>query len=145
MVFFIDTGAFYALADDSDRNAPSARDFFRRRLETDQFVTTDAILLESWTLIRSRLGWGAAYRFAERMRLSLITLLYVEPADLESAWRVLNDYADQELSLVDAISFAVMERQGIDNAFTFDKDFLLYRHGPKRQRSFSCWPPKTAR
>ena len=46
MRFLIDTGAFYALADDSDRNAPAARAFFQARLEKDEFVTTSAIIAE---------------------------------------------------------------------------------------------------
>lgn len=140
MIVLVDTGAFYALADDSDGNAEEARAFFRARLKTDRFVTTDAILLEAWTLIRGRLGWSAAHRFLDAQRRSNVALFYIEAADLELAWRVLNDYADQELSLTDAISFAVMERHGIGDAFSFDKDFLLYRYGPRKQRSFTRWP-----
>lgn len=140
MTFFIDTGGFYALADDSDRNAPAAREFFRKRLESDQFATSDAVLLESWTLIRNKLGWQAARRFLEGLRASGIALVFIEPADLEAARRIQDDYADQELSLTDALSFAVMERQGIGSVFSFDKDFLLYRYGPKKQRAFTRSP-----
>lgn len=131
MTCLIDTGAFYA---------PAARAFFRRHLETGRFATTDSILFESWTLIGNKLRWEAAHRFMEGFRKSGISLLYVEPVDMEVAWRVLNDCPDQRLSLADAASFALMERHGISHAFTFDKDFLLYRYGPKKQRSFTCCP-----
>lgn len=140
MNVLIDTGAFYALADGSDRNAPAAKAFFRRHLETDGFVTTNAILLESWTLIRNKLGWAAAHRFLEGCKRAGMALLYVEPADMEVAAKILDDYADQELSLVDASSFSVMQRHGITHAFTFDKDFLLYRYGPGNRRCFTCGP-----
>ena len=140
MTVLIDTGAFYALADDSDRNAPAAREFFRERLSSGQFATTEAILFETWTLIRNRLGWDGAQRFLEGFRTAGFALLCVEPVDLEAAWRIMAEYADQELSLVDAATFALMERHGIQQAFTFDKDFLLYRYGSKRQRSFVCLP-----
>lgn len=140
MTFLIDTGAFYALADDSDRNAAAAREFFRKRLDSDDFVTTSAILLESWTLIRNKLHWQAADRFLAGVKKSAIGLLYMESADLEVARKILDAYADQELSLTDAVSFSLMERHGISDAFTFDKDFLLYRFGAGNRRSFSCWP-----
>ncbi len=140
MIVLIDTGAFYALADDSDRNAPAARAFFREQLLVGRFATTEAVLFETWTLIRNRLGWGAAQRFLEGFRAAGFALLCVEPSDLEAAWRIMSEYADQELSLVDAATFAVMDRHGIQQAFTFDKDFLLYRYGAKRQRSFVCRP-----
>lgn len=138
MSILIDTGAFYALADDSDRNAADARAFFRKHLETEEFITTNAILLESWTLIRNKLGWMAARRFLDGFKRAGMTLLYLEPSDMEAAGKILDDYEDQELSLVDASSFSLMERHGITHAFTFDKDFLLYRYGPKKQRSFTC-------
>lgn len=142
MLVLIDTGAFYALADDSDRNARAARSFFRERLETEQFATTNAIVFESWSLLRGRLGWNAAYRFMEGLRKSAISLLHAESVDLELAWRIIGEYSGQELSVVDALSFAMMERHGISEVFTFDKDFLLYRYGPKKQRSFRCWPDR---
>lgn len=140
MNILVDTGAFYALADDSDRNAGAARAFFRKHLETDAFVTTSAVLLESWTLIRNKLGWAAARRFLEGFKRAGMTLLYVEPADMEVAGRILDEYADQELSLVDATSFSLMARHGITHAFTFDKDFLVYRFGPGNRRSFTRGP-----
>lgn len=140
MTFFVDTGAFYALVDDSDRHCARARAFYRERLSADRFATTDSIVLESWRLIRNRLGWDAAYRFLDNLRRSDVEILRIDAADQEAAWRILTDYADQELSLADALSFAVMERHGIGHAFTFDKDFLLYRYGPKKQRAFSRWP-----
>lgn len=140
MILLIDTGAFYALADDADRNARVARSFFRERLGTDEFVTNSAVMLESWTLIRNKLGWDAADRYLDGLRKSPITILFIEPADLEAAGRIMADYADQEFSLTDALSFALMERNGITDAFAFDKDFLLYRYGPRKLRAFTCWP-----
>ncbi len=140
MTILVDTSAFYALADDTDRGARLARDFFRDHLESAEFVTSDAVLFESWTLIRNKLGWDAAGRFLDGVKRSGMRLLFVEASDLEAAGRILADYADQELSLTDALSFALMERRGIANAFAFDKDFLLYRYGPKKQRAFVCWP-----
>lgn len=140
MAILVDTGAFYALADDTDRNAQAARAFFRARVEAGVFVTTSGVLMETWTLLRNRLGWAAAQRFLENLKLSGMPVYFVEPADLDLARKIMDLYADQELSLVDATSFSLMERHGVADAFTFDKDFLVYRYGPGNRRSFSCWP-----
>jgi uncharacterized protein len=136
----VDTGAFYALADEGDRHASAARAFFNRSLGVEDLVTTSAVLIESWTLIRNKMGWEAGRLFFANLKASEVKILYFESADLEIAARIMDEYADQKLSLVDATSFAVMERHGIASAFTFDKDFLLYRFGPKKQRSFRCLP-----
>jgi predicted nucleic acid-binding protein len=46
-------------------------------------------------------------------------------ADTESmAEDILEKYADQDLSLVDAVSFVVMRERGETQAFTFDRHFL---------------------
>ncbi len=140
MSILVDTGAFYALADDSDRNAAAARAFFKSRLGQDRFVTTSAVVLETWTLLRNKLGWDAARRFLEGVKASGMTVHFVGEADLEAARRILDQYADQELSLTDAASFCLMERHGLTEVFTFDKDFLVYRYGPGNRRSFSCHP-----
>ncbi|MBI3299343.1 MAG: PIN domain-containing protein [Elusimicrobia bacterium] len=140
MTLLVDTGAFYALADRSDRNSRAAKDFFLEALDRYEFVTSSAVVLEAWTLIRNKLGWPAAGRYLDGLRKSEVAILFIEPVEFEAAARIMSDYADQQLSLTDAISFALMERHGIGDAFAFDKDFLLYRFGPRKQRSFTCWP-----
>ena len=40
---------------------------------------------------------------------------------------ILRQYSDKGFSLLDATSFAVMERLGIDTALSFDKHFAQYR------------------
>jgi predicted nucleic acid-binding protein len=47
---------------------------------------------------------------------------------------------DQTFSLVDCTSFAVMERHGIEEAFTLDRHFRLYRYGPGHRKSFGVLP-----
>ena len=64
----------------------------------------------------------------------------VEPArlaDLEVAIEIGKAFPDQEFSIVDRTSWAVMERLGIHEAIAFDIDFFIYRFGPGRRQAFT--------
>ena len=41
------------------------------------------------------------------------------------AERILSKYSDQDFSYADAVSFALMKRLKIKNAFSFDKHFVI--------------------
>jgi predicted nucleic acid-binding protein len=58
-------------------------------------------------------------------------------ADLETAWQIGADYPDQDFSIVDRTSFAVMCRLGIERAASLDDDFAIFRFGPNRRRAFT--------
>lgn len=136
----VDTGAWYAVADRSDRHHEAARGFYLDRAPRGDLFTTDLILAETWALINAHLGRPAAITFWHTLRLTRTPIVTLEPTDLESAWQILHAFADQDFSFVDCASFALMERLGIDEAFAFDAHFLLYRFGPGRRRSFRRLP-----
>lgn len=50
----------------------------------------------------------------------------VTARDQRRAREILQRYDDKDFSLTDALSFAVMERLAIPNAFTFDHHFAQY-------------------
>jgi predicted nucleic acid-binding protein len=58
------------------------------------------------------------------------------PGDLDAAWRIGEAFPDQDFSIVDRTSFAVMERLGIASVASFDDHFSIYRFGPRRERAF---------
>jgi uncharacterized protein len=60
----------------------------------------------------------------------------VTAADMEAAWAIGDIFPDQEFSIVDRTSFAVMERLGLTRAASFDDDFAVYRYGRGRSRAF---------
>jgi predicted nucleic acid-binding protein len=137
---FIDTGAFYALADRSDSYHSAASKYYADALTDNRFFTTSFALVESWLLIRNKLGYDAAQNFLGAIRKGIVTITDVSAADLDKAWTILNTYADQEFSLVDAVSFAVMERLKVTNAFAFDEHFRLYRFGARKELLFTLVP-----
>ena len=55
---------------------------------------------------------------------------------MNAAWAIGEAFHDQNFSIVDRTSFAVMERLGINRAASFDDDFAVYRYGRSRERAF---------
>lgn len=49
--------------------------------------------------------------------------------DRENAWEIMKKYRDQDSNFMDSLSFAVMDRLGIDAAFTFDNHFEIHGYG----------------
>jgi uncharacterized protein len=133
VALFVDTSAFYAAADAGDRSHATAREILAAG---DTLVTSDHVLVESWLLLRSRGGRAVAHRFWDALRNGLAAVETVLPADLDRAWRIGELFSDQDFSIVDRTSFAVMERLGVTAAASFDDDFAIYRYGPRRDRAF---------
>ena len=140
MSTFVDTGAWYALADASDQHHKPASRYYLALAPERRLVTSDLVLAESWTLIGAHLGRPAALKFWETLRDTRVPILTVEPSDLEAAWRIAQAFPDQAFSFCDCTSFAIMERLGIEEAFAFDAHFLVYRYGVARRRAFRRHP-----
>ena len=133
MTAFVDTSAFYAAADTDDASSKRARELL---IGEADLVTSDHVLVETWRLLRDRLGFDAAERFWDGLRLGPAAIEPVREADLEGAWQIGRAFADQEFSLVDRTSFALMERVAVLRVVAFDDDFAIYRFGARRDRAF---------
>jgi uncharacterized protein len=104
--------------------------------DTSDLHITDHVLVETWLLLNSRIHRDAAEQFWRGIRSGAATIEKVTAADLEAAWAIGEAFPDQDFSLVDRTSFAVMERLGITRAASFDDDFAIYRFGRNRDRAF---------
>lgn len=134
MSLFVDTSIWYAAADASDRSNSRAQAILK---SGETLVTTDHILIETWTLLHHRLQCKAAERFWEGLRSGIASIECVGLADLEAAWEIGTSWSDQDFSIVDRTSFAVMQRLGIDRVASLDEHFAVFRFGPKRRQSFT--------
>ena len=123
----MDTGAWLAIIDPKDRYHQLASDFHRQAvMERVQFITTNLVIAESYTLIGRRLGHQKAIRFLDLVNVALRLRKIQSAPDLEKiAEDILRKYDDQELSYVDAVSFAAMTDQGLQVAFAFDHHFEM--------------------
>jgi predicted nucleic acid-binding protein len=134
MSLFVDTSIWYAAADRSDVSNAGAKAVLSRG---EALFTTDHVVIETWTLIRHRLGRRPAERFWEGIRLGAATVESVGAADMDSAWEIGKFYRDQDFSIVDRTSFAVMRRLGIERAASLDDHFAIFRFGPNRRLAFT--------
>jgi predicted nucleic acid-binding protein len=133
MSLFVDTSVWYAAADEGDPGHIRAAEIVRT--ESD-LVTTDHVMVETWLLLRSRLGRYPAESFWEGLRAGVAVIEPVGIADLEAAWAIGVVFPDQDFSLVDRTSFAVMVRLGVDRVASLDSHFAVFRYGRGRDRAF---------
>jgi len=133
MSLFVDTSIWYAAADSGDRSNSSAKTILTGG---EALVTSDHVLVETWSLLHHKLGRNVAERFWDALRSGIAAIEAVGPADLEAAWEIGVSWRDQDFSIVDRTSFAVMRRLGIERAASLDEDFAVFRFGPKRRQSF---------
>jgi predicted nucleic acid-binding protein len=123
-MIFLDTSAIYAMADQADPQHGRAREWFQTLLEIGERVLThNYVLVEATALIQSRLGMAAALKFARDCRAFEIE--WVDEATHEEAVHRLGRAGKRRVSLVDQVSFLVMQRRGVNVALAFDPDFEL--------------------
>jgi predicted nucleic acid-binding protein len=134
MTLFVDTSIWYAAADSSDRSNARAKAILR---SGGSLVTSDHVLVETWTLLHHKLQRNAAERFWDGLRGGVAIIEAVGLADLEVAWEIGSSWRDQDFSIVDRTSFAVMRRLGIDHVASLDQHFSVFRFGAKRRQSFN--------
>lgn len=133
MSIFVDSSAWYAAVRRGDRHNSHAK----RLLATDErLVTSDHVLVETWRLIHHVISARAAEVFWDGLRSGIATIEQTTSADLEAAWAIGERFPDQNFSLVDRTSFALMERLGISRVISFDKDFAVFRYGRGRTNAF---------
>lgn len=124
---FVDTGAFAALAIASDANhriAIKTASVLDER--GDRLFTTNFVVAETYTLILARSGRSLAIEILEEFDQTSDLIVRVAEVDEGRARQIVRRYDDKLFSLVDATSFAVMERLGITQAFTFDRHFVQF-------------------
>ena len=133
---FVDTGAWYALAASDDVSHERAVTVLREH--SGRLATTDHVLIETWFVARSRRDCAAADALvATILDRTLAEVLTATPQDILTALRIGELFSDQDFSMIDRTSWAVMERHGIEEAVAFDIDFAIYRYGHGRRRAFT--------
>jgi predicted nucleic acid-binding protein len=124
-MIFVDTGAWYAQSIPEDPHFGDAREFLRQNKE--RFLTTDYVVDETLTLLRSRDYRLRALELGhEFFQGDIAVVHYLAPEEIREAWRVFDQFSDKEWSFMDCTSRVVMARLGITTAFAFDNHFRQF-------------------
>ncbi len=119
MSVIVDTSAVFALLDEDD-HAHRRADEYWRVTRAAGLITHAYVVSESIALLRLRMGWAAVEAFLD----AVLPLIRVQMVD-----RVLHDSALTAFraqhggtSFVDHVTIAFARREGITEAFAFDRD-----------------------
>jgi len=121
---YIDSSAFIAVIDASDRYHPSAASVWRELIDhNEQLVISSYTLFETIALIHRRLGTETVRRFLEDM-LPVVEVAWVDVSDHTAVVpAMLARPGKSGPSIVDCMSFHVIGQRGIRDVFTYDKHF----------------------
>jgi uncharacterized protein len=124
---FVDTGAWFALADSSNTAHDAVAHEVRSRISAGtRLVTTNLVVSETHALLVRRAHRKAGIAFLREVRRSP-NIVVSSDADLEALaereW--LERFSDQDFSFTDAVSFALMAQRGIREALALDHHFAV--------------------
>lgn len=127
-MIFVDTSAFLALVNEKDVNHIAAARFLEDikdgKVKVKKIITSNYIMDETLTRIRYAVGHKEAVRWGKDILASrVVEKIEVGREIFELAWKLFETYEDKVLSFTDCTSFAIMKKNGIEKAFSFDGDF----------------------
>ena len=132
MTVFVDTSALYAVLDaDDDQHSRAEAEWRRLVGGVSGLLTTSYVLVETTALVQHRLGMEAVGLLEQDIR-PVLQVEWIDEALHATGMASMLAAGRRGLSLVDCVSFAVMARAGLRQAFAFDDHFA--------ERGFSCLP-----
>ena len=124
---YVDTSAFYALIDRSDRYHVQASSLWPTLLEDDvALITSNYVVWETVGLLKKRIGFAAANLWCKDI-LGVLDVFWVNANTHHRAYQLWLNLGRRGLSLVDCVSFVTMYQHEIEKVFCFKPHFL--EHG----------------
>ncbi len=124
---FADTSWWVAWALPDDRRHLDALGALVTLGKTEQVLTTNLVVGESWTFLRRKDSHRSAVAFLDRvdelMGDDRLAVHHVTEEQEAVAWEWLRRHDERVYSFVDATSFRVMRDRRLREAFAFDQDF----------------------
>ena len=126
-MIFVDTGAFVARYVQRDQYHPMAvRSWQKFRHQQQRCSTSNFVLDETITLIARTAGYPFAAETARRILSSnWMTVLRPDEEDELQSLELFEKFADQKVSFTDCISFVLMRKGQLTQAFSYDRHFSL--------------------
>lgn len=123
---FVDTAAWIALVSKRDALHPAAQKVMSDlRGQRAQLVTTEFVLVEVANALSTPNARLQAVKLIAGLRQSpTVQIIPVSQELLDAGLALYGNRLDKEWSLTDCISFVVMKRESITQAFTSDHHFM---------------------
>ena len=123
---YVDTSAFYALMDRSDRYHQVAISHWSLLLDNNAvLITSNYVVGETVDLLQKRIGFDAAYLWYRDI-LGILDVWWVNADGHQKAYELWLNLGRKKLRLVDCISFVTMHQNQIEKAFCFKTHFTEY-------------------
>lgn len=122
---FVDTSAWYALTDPSEREHHQRARATMQRLvdEGAELYTTNYVVAETHALVLNRMNRDIAEQVLNRLYASAIRIVRATEGDETRARDLIHHHRDKPYTLADAVSFAVMQRLHLKTSWTLDSHF----------------------
>jgi predicted nucleic acid-binding protein len=122
-LIYVDTSAFYALLDRSDRFHARAKDVWPALLEDNiSLVTTNYVVSETVTVLQYQIGFEAASLWYKDV-LGVLSVHWVDEMTHQLACELWMNLGRQHYSLVDCISYITMNQNHIEKVFCFKENY----------------------
>ena len=123
MIVFADTSALFSLlVRDDFMHVRAKENFAHFAAHQFQLLTSSFVLLETVALLQRRVGLDSVRHFNAKI-LPLLEVAWVNADWHNRAMQRLLTQNRKNLSLVDCLSFEIMEAREITEAYTFDRHF----------------------
>jgi len=127
-MIFVDTSAWIMLLNRSEKCHSDAAAIYNS-LGNVTLLITSYIISETYTWLRKKNGFDAAYSFLESMKrkveLNQMVLVYADESLENEAFNLLDKFKDHKLSHADAVSISTMKRFGVKDVFAYDNHFTI--------------------
>jgi predicted nucleic acid-binding protein len=128
---FVDSSAYYALADPRDDHHTEAVAEQQRLIQAgSELYTTNAVIIETHGLILNRMDRDTAQRVLDRLYASTTRIIRATEGDETRARAIMRQHRDKAYSFTDAISFATMRRFHLKLVWTYDRHFSQFGFTP---------------
>ncbi|PHM06532.1 type II toxin-antitoxin system VapC family toxin [Nostoc sp. 'Peltigera malacea cyanobiont' DB3992] len=125
-MIFVDTSAWFASIVPSDTDHQIASLWVNQN--TEQLITTDYIIDETLTLLRTRGEFLRAISLKEAFFSDVLTTIYyLTEEDIRQTWQIFRQFSDKNWSFTNCASRVVMNKFHLTQAFTFDHYLRQFR------------------
>jgi len=123
---YVDTSAFYALLDRSDRHHEQASALWPALLDDNvTLITSNYVVWETVSLLQNKIGFKAASLWCKDI-LGVMEIWWVDATTHQRAYELWLNLGRMRLSLVDCVSFVTMHQHDIEKVFCFKPHFTEY-------------------